>query len=117
MTMVEMPVMLAAFDVASVMAWWKKELTDPWNLFGFAAQFVFFMRFFVQWVASERAKRSTIPISFWYLSILGGAMILVYSIAEKNVVFSTAAALSFAIYLRNLALVYRHNAAAAAAAG
>lgn len=77
---------------------------DAWTWFGFLAQFIFFLRFFVQWISSERAKRVTIPVSFWYLSLVGGALILVYAIVRHDVVFITASALSLLIYGRNLRL-------------
>jgi lipid-A-disaccharide synthase-like uncharacterized protein len=90
----------AAFD------WVSRELHRPLVLFGFAAQFVFFLRFVVQWYESERRGRSHIPLAFWYLSLLGGVMILVYAALEKNLVFTCASALSLLIYIRNLMLIY-----------
>ncbi len=89
--------------------WVFDEVQRPLVLFGFAAQFVFFLRFVVQWFESERRGRSHIPIAFWYLSILGGVMILVYSALEKNLVFTCASILSLGIYIRNLMLIYRRN--------
>ena len=86
--------------------WVLRELQRPLVLFGFAAQFVFFLRFVVQWYESERRGRSHIPVAFWYLSILGGVMILVYSALEKNLVFTCASVLSLVIYGRNLMLIY-----------
>jgi lipid-A-disaccharide synthase-like uncharacterized protein len=74
-------------------------------LFGFAAQFVFFLRFVVQWWVSEKKKQSVIPLSFWYLSIIGTLMILVYSVERKDVVFSTASLLNAIIYIRNIMLI------------
>jgi lipid-A-disaccharide synthase-like uncharacterized protein len=89
--------------------WVVQELQRPLVIFGFAAQFVFFLRFVVQWYESERRGRSHIPIAFWYLSVLGGLMILVYAILERNLVFSCASVLSLGIYLRNLMLIYRRR--------
>lgn len=79
-----------------------------WVLFGFAAQFIFFLRFAVQWWVSEKKKQSIIPVSFWYLSIVGTLMILVYSIHRKDIVFTTASCLNSLIYIRNLILI-RNN--------
>ncbi len=90
--------------------WVLHELQRPLVIFGFAAQFVFFLRFVVQWLESERRGRSHIPIAFWYLSILGGVMILVYSILEGNLVFTCASSLSLFIYVRNLMLIHRRPA-------
>ncbi|OGC59286.1 hypothetical protein A2473_00780 [candidate division WWE3 bacterium RIFOXYC2_FULL_42_13] len=80
-------------------------LLDPWIIFGFAAQFVFFLRFAYQWYVSEKKKESVIPIGFWYLSLVGTIMILAYSIYRKDIVFSTASVLNAVIYIRNLALI------------
>lgn len=66
---------------------------------------MFFMRFVVQWIYSEKHKRSVIPIYFWYFSLVGGMMILIYSVHIKDVVFITAQALSLIVYVRNLALI------------
>jgi lipid-A-disaccharide synthase-like uncharacterized protein len=81
------------------------EIFNPWVLFGFAAQFVFFLRFAVQWWVSEKKKQSVIPISFWYLSLVGTFMILIYSIQRKDIVFIAASCLNSLIYIRNLVLI------------
>ncbi len=83
------------------------ELLDPWVIFGFSAQFVFFLRFAVQWWVSEKKKESVIPVSFWYLSIVGTLMILVYSIKRRDIVFIAASCLNSLIYIRNLILIFR----------
>ncbi len=80
-------------------------LLNPWIIFGFAAQFVFFMRFVVQWWVSEKKKESVVPVAFWYLSLVGTAMILVYSIRQKDIVFTVASMLNSLIYIRNLILI------------
>ncbi len=80
-------------------------LKDPWIIFGFTAQFVFFLRFVVQWLVSEKRKESVIPLAFWYLSLVGTIMILIYSIRQKDVVFITASVLNSLIYIRNLILI------------
>lgn len=79
-------------------------LKNPWVVFGLCAQFVFFLRFVFQWLASERAGRVTIPAIFWYLSIVGAVMILIYSLYRKDVVFIFASFLSLFIYTRNIIL-------------
>jgi lipid-A-disaccharide synthase-like uncharacterized protein len=85
------------------------EIFNPWVLFGFAAQFVFFLRFAVQWWVSEKKKQSVIPISFWYLSLVGTFMILIYSIQRKDIVFIAASLLNSLIYIRNLVLINRQK--------
>lgn len=82
---------------------------DAWVWFGFVAQACFFMRFFVQWVATERAGRVVIPIAFWYFSCLGGVLILVYALVRKDIVFILGSALSLVIYGRNLMVQYRED--------
>lgn len=91
-----------------------KDLQSPLVLFGLAGQFVFFLRFFVQWIASERSGRSQIPIAFWYLSIAGGLMTLVYAYERSDIVFTLAQSLGLLIYVRNLMLIYSRRQRAAA---
>lgn len=81
-------------------------------LFGFFAQFIFFMRFVVQWWVSEKEKKSVIPITFWYLSILGSILIGIYSYFRHDIVFITATVLSTFIYIRNIILRKKEKKAA-----
>ncbi len=78
-----------------------------WVIFGLFAQFLFFLRFFIQWISSEKAKKVVIPLAFWYLSIGGNLLILVYAIHRRDPVFILAGILSQFIYTRNLILFYR----------
>jgi len=80
------------------------KFTDPWVIFGFFAQFIFFLRFIVQWIESEKRKSSVIPISFWYLSITGAILILVYSIKRQDPVFILGQGFALVIYTRNIML-------------
>jgi lipid-A-disaccharide synthase-like uncharacterized protein len=89
--------------------WIWNELSSPLVLFGFLAQFVFFLRFAVQWFASERRGRSHVPVSFWYLSLVGGLMLFVYAWLKADLVFTTAQALGVLIYVRNLMLIARRR--------
>jgi lipid-A-disaccharide synthase-like uncharacterized protein len=82
-------------------------LLDPWIIFGFAAQAIFFSRFVVQWLASERAGRTVVPRSFWYLSLLGAVMILLYAIRQGDIVFIAGQAAALLIYVRNLSIASR----------
>lgn len=77
---------------------------DYWTFFGFLAQFVFFLRFIAQWIHSERQRRSVIPISFWYLSVVGALMILVYAIQRGDPVFIFGQFFALIIYIRNIIL-------------
>ena len=78
---------------------------DLWAAFGVLAQFVFGARFIVQWLASEKAERSVIPVGFWFLSITGGLMTLIYGFARRDLVIILGQALSIFIYARNLMLI------------
>ncbi|MCP4246042.1 MAG: hypothetical protein GY778_03240 [bacterium] len=84
-------------------------LTNPWVLFGFGAQFLFMMRFLVQWIASERKRRSYVPVVFWYFSIGGGVMLLTYAIQRRDPVFTLGQSLGLLVYFRNLVLIYRRK--------
>jgi lipid-A-disaccharide synthase-like uncharacterized protein len=78
---------------------------DFWAAFGVLAQLIFGARFIVQWIASEKAERSVIPIGFWFLSISGGLMTLVYGFARRDIVIIVGQGLSVFIYVRNLMLI------------
>lgn len=82
---------------------------DLWLVFGLAAQLVFGSRFVLQWIASERAGKSVIPLSFWFLSIAGGLMTLVYGFVRREPVIIFGQGLSTLIYLRNVVLILRER--------
>jgi lipid-A-disaccharide synthase-like uncharacterized protein len=75
---------------------------DAWVALGFVAQAFFTMRFVVQWIASERARASVIPVAFWFFSIGGGVLLLVYALYRRDPVFIAGQALGLVVYLRNL---------------
>jgi lipid-A-disaccharide synthase-like uncharacterized protein len=75
---------------------------DGWVILGFVAQGLFTMRFVVQWIASERARRSVIPVAFWFFSIGGGVLLLTYALYRKDPVFIAGQALGLVVYIRNL---------------
>ena len=76
-------------------------------IIGFVGQGLFASRFIFQWIFSEKRGESTIPISFWYLSIFGGIGLLTYAIFRKDPVIITGQLFGILIYLRNLILIYR----------
>jgi lipid-A-disaccharide synthase-like uncharacterized protein len=80
-----------------------------WVVLGFAAQALFSMRFLVQWIASERAGRSIIPLAFWWFSITGGVLLFVYALYRRDPVFIAGQGLGLFIYLRNLYWVLRER--------
>ena len=76
-----------------------------WILVGLGGQLLFMGRFLVQWIASERARRSVIPTAFWWLSLGGAAVLLAYAIWRRDPVFILGQSLGFGIYARNLWLI------------
>lgn len=82
---------------------------DIWLVIGFTGQALFSMRFLIQWIKSEREKRSMIPLAFWYFSVAGGLSLLIYAIHRKDPVFIVGQASGLFIYMRNLYLIYRER--------
>jgi lipid-A-disaccharide synthase-like uncharacterized protein len=80
---------------------------DFWAVLGLVAQLAFTGRFLVQWIASERAKKSVIPTSFWYMSLLGSAGLLFYAIVRADPVFILGQSFGSVVYVRNLMLIHR----------
>lgn len=78
-----------------------------WLIIGFLGQGLFFMRFLVQWIASEREGKSIIPVAFWYFSIFGGLTLLCYSLWRQDPVFIMGQSLGIIIYSRNLFFIRR----------
>jgi lipid-A-disaccharide synthase-like uncharacterized protein len=84
-----------------------------WLAVGFLGQALFSARFLVQWLSSERQRRSVVPLAFWYFSIAGGATLLAYAIHRQDPVFIVGQGAGLFIYLRNLQLIHRHRRAPA----
>ena len=84
--------------------------TPFWLAFGLLGNAAFASRFMVQWIASERAGESVIPKAFWYLSIVGSLILLIYALHLKNIVFSLAYLPNCVVYVRNLILIQRKEA-------
>lgn len=87
-----------------------------WLGIGFLGQGVFFMRWVVQWLASEKHAESRVPIAFWYMSLVGGMITLAYAIYRKDPVFIAGQSVGAVVYLRNLMLIARTNQAASTSA-
>jgi lipid-A-disaccharide synthase-like uncharacterized protein len=77
-----------------------------WLIIGLLGQALFSMRFIIQWIVSEKNKKSIIPISFWFFSISGGIVLLSYAIYKKDPVFIVGQGVGLIIYARNLWLIY-----------
>ena len=81
--------------------------TSTWMAVGFLGQTMFFGRFLVQWIVAERRRESVVPVSFWYLSIAGGLILLAYALHRHDPVFIAGQALGSVVYVRNLMLIHR----------
>lgn len=89
---------------------WSRFVADPyWEAFGLAGQLTFGSRFLYQWIVSERAKKSIVPLGFWYLSITGSVIVMVYALHKASLTFTIPTLLGMPIYIRNLVLVRREN--------
>jgi lipid-A-disaccharide synthase-like uncharacterized protein len=88
-----------------------------WLVIGFGGQALFMARFVIQWLASERERRSVIPVAFWYFSILGSLVLLVYALHRRDPVFVAGQLLGVGIYLRNLHLIRLEQSREAGRAG
>jgi|SRR3989344_1258574 len=84
-------------------------LLNFWTILGLIGQTLFFARFIIQWIHSERQGKSAIPVPFWYFSIAGGAIILIYSIHIQDPVFILGQSLALFIYVRNLFLIKKEK--------
>lgn len=80
-----------------------------WISFGMVGQTIFMARFLVQWLSSEREKRSVVPNAFWYLSLIGGGMLLTYSLQRRDLVFIFGQSFGTLVYVRNLQLIRRER--------
>jgi lipid-A-disaccharide synthase-like uncharacterized protein len=91
--------------------WWLSTPTSEkvWLGIGFLAQLMFSMRFIVQWIASERARRSIVPETFWYFSLVGGAMLFAYAIYRLDPVFMLGQGMGLVIYSRNIYFIREHH--------
>ena len=70
------------------------------------------MRFVVQWIASERARKSVIPVAFWFFSIGGGVLLLIYALYRRDPVFIVGQSIATIIYIRNIMLIVKHRGTA-----
>lgn len=85
---------------------------DPakaWLLVGFLGQGCFTARFLVQWIATERLRKSVVPVHFWYFSLVGGVILLAYSIYRMDPVFILGQAAGLLVYTRNLYFIGRQR--------
>ena len=90
-------------------------ITSPagiaWVALGLGGQLLFTGRMLVQWISSERSKRSIVPVSFWWMSLIGATMLLAYFIWRRDIVGILGQATGWIIYIRNLVLIHRASRA------
>ena len=77
-----------------------------WSVVGFAGQALFSTRFVVQWLASERVGRSVVPVAFWFFSLGGGILLLIYALYKGDPVFILGQCFGLIVYVRNLHFLY-----------
>jgi lipid-A-disaccharide synthase-like uncharacterized protein len=94
----------------------QARIPSLWMAIGFLGQFIFGMRFVVQWIVTERRRRSVVPVVFWYLSLAGTLVLLTYSIYRLDPVFIAGFSLNMVIYLRNLYFIRKEAQSREAAA-
>lgn len=93
---------------AHISEWSHTQLSDPWFLLGFFGQALFTARFFVQWLYSEKMKQSIVPDIFWYFSLSGSTLVLVYAIHLENLVFILGQC-GIIVYIRNIQLIWKQK--------
>ena len=86
------------FDVEVAWEMW-------WLLVGLVAQAAFFTRWIIQWIASERRGESVVPTVFWWCSLVGATMLLIYFVGRREPVGVLGQAIGWAVYSRNLYLI------------
>lgn len=91
------------------------DIDGGWLAVGFLGQALFSARFIVQWLSSEKLKKSVIPQAFWYFSVAGGCTLLAYAIHRRDPVFILGQATGLFIYFRNLQFLWRDKGKAQAA--
>ncbi len=87
----------------------REAFANPWVFLGFLGQAMFFSRWLIQWYASEKRKQSYVPLSFWYVSLAGAAMVMAYAIKQTDPVFMFGQMVGIAMYTRNIWLIHTHR--------
>jgi lipid-A-disaccharide synthase-like uncharacterized protein len=100
-----------ATDAPAAAGWAQQwlDVTEPWEmwwlLLGLLAQVTFFSRWIIQWVASEVRRESVMPVLFWWCSLLGATMLLVYFVGRREPIGVLGQAIGWTVYSRNLYLI------------
>jgi lipid-A-disaccharide synthase-like uncharacterized protein len=86
-------------------------ISTLWLGIGLAGQALFSSRFLLQWIVSEKQKKSVMPVGFWFFSIGGSLLLLAYAIHRRDPVFILGQSVGFLIYSRNLQLIFKEKKA------
>jgi len=86
-----------------------QEIPTSWLILGFLGQALFSMRFLIQWIYSEKHKKSIIPKAFWYFSLAGGITLFSYAILRQDPVFIAGQGLGLFVYIRNLMFIKQEH--------
>lgn len=101
--------------LAEIAFWHTNEVSDKWFLLGMLGNAIFSGRFIVQWIETERLRRPTLSVRFWYMSLVGSFILLVYSLQQGDPVFIIGFLFNAIPYVRNLMIIYRNRATPPAA--
>jgi lipid-A-disaccharide synthase-like uncharacterized protein len=98
-------------DATRLSQWWTEisGVELAWIFFGFIAQSMYFTRFLLQWIASERLRRSIVPETFWYFSFAGGLMLFIYAFHRSDPVIMLGQLFGLVVYARNIYLIWLHK--------
>ena len=97
-------------DILSILSLNNLSLNEfIWVMIGTLGQLIFFSRWILQWLSSEKYKSSIIPVSFWWCSLVGGLITLIYAKHIGSFPFMLAQAIGLVVYSRNLILIYRRK--------
>ena len=86
-----------------------QDIPTSWLILGLVGQALFSMRFLIQWIYSEKHKKSIIPTAFWYFSLAGGLTLLSYAILRQDPVFIIGQGMGLFVYIRNLMLIRKEQ--------
>jgi len=86
-----------------------QEIPTSWLILGFLGQALFSMRFLIQWIYSEKHKKSLIPKAFWYFSLAGGITLFSYALLRQDPVFIAGQGLGLFVYIRNLMFIKQES--------
>jgi lipid-A-disaccharide synthase-like uncharacterized protein len=99
--------------VSDLLAYFKIDSVADlvWLVFGMFAQLMFSLRFIIQWLSSEKQRKSVIPVAFWWFSLAGGIALFAYGVHRREPVIMMGQLFGIVVYMRNLVLIYNERKA------